>query len=273
MLGVLVRFNSTPDCTTLCRLVAAHLASECGRSGYVHLAALLLHTSLGATMRQQYRLVLHTKLQQLQRAGRAAGADVEQQRSVLQAALSQLGEPLEEVLVCQLAGQGAAVPALPASQAAKGRRRAAAPAAPNPAPAQDLLAALDQQAEAALRRWMAALPEGTVVCSLGSAPSSSTSSSRDPGGASEHLVISRLATGAAPVILQLPAPEALAAGAAQHPIRALSLDPEDSAARSSSRWVLMVGGHRLPSPLVSVMQVHIHAGAGWCSGKPLVCIS
>ena len=221
-------------CSLHCRVAAAHLAAECGRAGQPHLAALLLHASLGATMRQQYRLVLYTKLQQLQqRAGRAAasapGSQQEEQQeqcAALESALQQLCDPLDAQLLRQLAGWEAAGQASQAAApAAKGRRRGAGAAAaatclpPEPVA---LVAALEAQAEEALGRWVGSLPQGTVVCSLSSQPGLSIAGGRD-----ERLVVSRIAAGAPPLVLQLPVPaEEAGGGLAQHPIKALSMEPE-----------------------------------------------
>ncbi|GAB4818181.1 hypothetical protein N2152v2_005227 [Parachlorella kessleri] len=185
----------TKEIPHLHRVVGPHLAKECAQAGYLHLAALLLHLSLGATLRQQYRLVLHTKLQQQQHQQHKAGTNGEpdiacsgaslgigssQARSTddcstqqtLQVALEQLVDPLDHRQVGQLAGLPAALPAeQQQQQPARARRRPQAErqeqldAAGQELSQAALLLQLEQQAAVGLQQWLMALPEGTVVCS------------------------------------------------------------------------------------------------------------
>lgn len=195
-------------------------------------------------MRQQYRLVLHTKLQQLRQRAGTAGADAagcEEQRAGLEAVLAQLVDPLDGSLVQQLAGLGS--PVEPAQQEKqeqpkRGRRAGAAAAAQQqqqlagPSLALDTL---EQQAEQALQSWVGVLPKGTVVCSVSSQPGCSflSAGSGSTSGGHDRLVVLRLAAGAPPVIMQLPAPHDAVGGLRQHPIKALCLEPEED----RSGWV------------------------------------
>ena len=228
------------------RAAAGLLAEACGRQGLLHLAAWLLHCSLGAAMRLQYQLVLFSRQRQLaQRQRRAAstadtggggGGEAAAQAQQLEQLLAVLQPGLDWRLVRQLAGsmppeqeqEPAAAPAArgrkaPASKAASAAAAAAA-AAPDTAAA---LAALEQQAAEQLAAWQATLPAGTAACSISVLPSSS-------GGS---LLISRLAPAGTsgdigdvmpPLLVSLPVQQ-LSASLSQHPIRALLMDDEADA--------------------------------------------
>lgn len=209
------------------------LAEACGKAGHLHLAAWLLHSSLGSAMRLQYQLVLHSRRQQLlQRQRRGAGtADLSAQAEELERLESDVLQPeLDWQLVLQLAGCSTAAAARQQpAPAPAGRGRKAAPAPAADASASDAgaaLAALDQQARQQLLAWQAVLPAGTVACSISVLSGS--------GGGS--LLISRLApagSGTAgdclpPLLVALPVQQ-LSASLSQHPIRALRMDDEPGA--------------------------------------------
>ncbi len=217
-----------------CRSAAGLLAEACGRQGHLHLAAWLLHCSLGAAMRLQYQLVLHSRCQQLLQRGQRADAAAADQLASQAAELARLGadvlEPgLDWQLMQQLAGLGVDCAAAPQQSAGvhvgRGRKgaasRAPAPAVCDPA---TLLAALNEQAQQQLLTWQAALPAGTAVCSVSCLPGSS-------GGS--HLLISRLAPNLGgnaaaggqlpPLLVALPVQQ-LSASLSCHPIRALRMD-------------------------------------------------
>jgi hypothetical protein len=222
------------------RTAAGLLAEACGRQGFLHLAACLLHCSLGAAMRLQYQLVLFSRQQQLaQRQRRAAaaaysgaGCGEAVQVQQLEQLLAGLQPGLEWRLVRQLAGcvPQEQEPAAAMAPAARGRKAsaskaAAVAAAPDPMAA---LAALEQQAAEQLAAWQAALPAGTAACSISVLPGSS-------GGS---LLISRLAPpgasgadgGAVPPPLLVSVPvQQLSASLLQHPIRALLMDDDGDA--------------------------------------------
>ena len=206
----------------------------------MHLAALLLHLSQGAAMRLQYRLVVHTKAQQLalrQRRG-AEVADVAEGRREQQQGLADLAAMLDDGLdwqAVQQLGGAAAAPAAqggPAGPSGRSKRAGAGAGAGRSVrgagastPPDNALATLEMQAEQALRRWLAALPSNTPVCSLAVSYS----------GAS--VVVCRLDPGGAlPVVVSLPAPS-LSASLSRHPIRALSMDdePGNSSGMAASR--------------------------------------
>lgn len=220
------------------RMAAAALAEACGHQGRLHLAAWLLHSSLGASMRLQYQLVLYSRQQQLaqrQRRGVAAGdsgGDLAAQQQQLEEVAAALEPGLDWHLVAQLAGTAEPPPAAPA--AARGRK-AAAPKAAAARTACDLaaaLAALEQQAQQQLRAWQVELPGSTAACSVSVLPSSS-------GGS---LLISRLAPAGVdgeappPLLVCLPVQQ-LSASLSQHPIRALRMDDDDGPSMAVSRCV------------------------------------
>ena len=257
-----------------CRVAAALLAEACGRQGHLHLAAWLLHWSLGAAMRLQYQLVLYSRRQQLvqrQRrrvatatsvgdGGSAGSDDLAAQVLQLEQLAAGLEPGLDWQLVLALAGGGngadggatsqpgaASIPparsrkAAAAAAAAAGGGRAPAGPAPSAAAA---LAALDEQAGLQLAAWQSALPAGTAACSITVLPSSD-------GGS---LLISRLAPASGsdrdggrndgsgsgpsppPLLVCLPV-QPLSASLSQHPIRALRMDVdsrEDTGGSGSS---------------------------------------
>jgi hypothetical protein len=221
------------------RTAAGLLAEACGRQGFLHLAAWLLHCSLGAAMRLQYQLVLFSRQQQLaQRQRRAVSATVDSggggeaaaQIQQLEQLLLWLQPGLDWRLVRQLAGCVPQEQEPAAAPAARGRKApaskaAAATATPDPVA---VLAALEQQAAEQLAAWQAALPAGTAACSISVLPSSS-------GGS---LLISRLAPAGAsgdaggaippPLLVSVPVQQ-LSASLSQHPIRALLMDDDGDA--------------------------------------------
>jgi hypothetical protein len=222
------------------RVAAGLLAEACGRAGHLHLAAWLLHASLGAAMRLQYELVLHSRRRQLlQRQLRGGGgAELAEQAAELERLEAGVLQPgLNWQLVAQLAGGAAPAPAQHPRASGRGRKAAAAGAGAPSEPAA-VLDALDSQAQQQLQAWLAALPAGTTACSVSVLPGS--------GGGS--LLISRLAPTAGsaaaddappPLLLSLPVQQ-LSASLSQHPIRALRMDDDDeqppAAAAAVSRW-------------------------------------
>jgi separase len=239
-------YELSGDLPHLQRLAAARLAELCGARGRLHLAAALLHGSMGATMQLQHRLVLHTRAAAAaQRRRRGAEPDAGAEAATAAAARA-LPAGLDPELVRLLARGGDASSAAAAAPAARqGRRggKAAAPAPPPaPAPAQDAAAvdaaleALDAQAAATLSAWLASLPAGTAACTLGVHPRSlPTSLAPMPGGPAappppwgDRVVVSRLQAGRAPLLVELPVAALQAGGpSSHHPIRALRLDDEE----------------------------------------------
>ncbi|KAL4433955.1 hypothetical protein ABPG75_000396 [Micractinium tetrahymenae] len=229
------------------REAAALLAAECGRLGYLHLAALLLHYSLGAALQLQYQLVLFSRRQQLaqrQRRGMGASdaaADLPAQLRQLERLSAVLQPALDWQAVRQLACGNAASSDLPAARAQRGRRvpataatkaAAAAAAAAGAASPAAALAVLEQQAAQQLQAWQAALPAATAACSISALPGSQ-------GGS---ILISRLAPAGPPgepplppLLVALPVQQ-LSASLSQHPIRALRMD--DDAADDACRAVV-----------------------------------
>lgn len=216
----------------LSRAAAAALAEACGRHGYLHLAAWLLQTSLGAAMRLQYQLVLHSRRQQLaQRARRGLlGADAQPEQLEQLSAVLHLG--LDWQLVACLAGSissssSEAVPAPARGRKGGAAKAAAAASSGDPAAA---LAALEHQAAQQLHSWQDALPSGTATCSVSVLPSS--------GGSS--LLVCRLppadAAALPPLVVALPVQQ-LSASLSQHPIRALQMDEDAGMGEAVSRWV------------------------------------
>ena len=205
------------------RAAAAELARACGQRGQLHLAAVLLQASLGATMRLQHRLVAHSKAQQAQRGGQ--GGRPSQEAAHLDLLTSGLDWGVVEELGGLATAAGDAGPSARASAPARGRgaqraQEAAAPAL-DAGRRQACLAALEAQAQAALQRWLAALPAGTAVCSV------SPRLSRREGGPPPALLVCRLAPGGAgpPLVVELSVP-GMEASLSQHPIRALCMDVE-----------------------------------------------
>lgn len=229
LMPLLQENNALPASLRACREAAALLAVECGRLGYLHLAALLLHCALGAALQLQYQLVLFSRRQQLAQRQRR-GMGVGDAASELPAQLQQL-ERLSAVLlpqfdwqvVQQLAICSSASASKPAAaSASRGRRAPAAAAAAGVPSCAAALAALDQQAARQLQAWLASLPADTAVCSIGTLPGSQ-------GGS---ILISRLSPGASvgepprpPLLVVLPVQQ-LSASLSQHPIRALRLDDD-----------------------------------------------
>lgn len=240
-----------------CRSAAALLAAECGRLGYLHLAAWLLHASLGAAMRLQYQLVLFSRRQQLaqrQRRGGTAGVASTDSLQAQLEGMDQLAEVLEASLdwkaVLQLGddsgGTNSSTTGEVAATPAARRRRAAGTAASKAAPmartpAADplaLLAGLDQHAAQQLQAWQESLPGTTATCSISTLPG-------DHGGS---ILISRLAPAGSssgcgrpslpPLLVSVPVQQ-LTASLSQHPIRALRLDDDaagvDSCDSATSR--------------------------------------
>lgn len=215
----------------LSRAAAAALAEACGRHGYLHLAAWLLQSSLGAAMRLQYQLVLHSRRQQLaQRARRGLlGDDAQPEQLEQLSGVLDLG--LDWQLVGCLAGSSSssseAVPAPARGRKGGAAKAAAAVSSGDPAAA---LAALEQQAAQQLRSWQDALPSGTATCSVSVLPSR--------GGSS--LLVCRLPpadTGSAalpPLLVALPVQQ-LSASLSQHPIRALQMDEDAGTGEAVSR--------------------------------------
>lgn len=213
---------------SLIKRAASLLAEVAGKAGRLHLAALLLHLSLGGAMRLQYRLVLHTKARQLViRAAR--GAEVPgsaMQRRELHELLELLNAGLDWQAVQQLGSEADGAPAAPArgkKAVAGGAARATIANAGSQPPNSELLAALDAQAEQALRSWMAALPAGTAVVALGTGcgGTSIVACRLEPGGAS------------VPLLMSLPA-HPLSASLSEHPIRALRMDDDESAGHKAA---------------------------------------
>lgn len=211
-----------------CRAASAELARACGQRGQLHLAAVLLQASLGATMRLQYRLVAHSKAQQAQRGAQGGRPPPEA------AHLDLLTSGLDWGLVEELGVGGAAAEDGGPSAPARGRggQRAQQAAAPASAAGrrQACLAALEAQAAAALQRWLAVLPDGTTVCSV------SPRLSRRAGGPPAALLVCRLAPGGTvpPLVVELSVPS-MEASLSQHPIRALCMDVELADASGSGR--------------------------------------
>lgn len=212
------------------RLAAAALAETCGTQGRLHLAAWLLHSSLGSAMRLQYQLVVFSRRQQLVQRQRRAGAaggpvDATAQLQQLEGLAAGLELGLDWRLVAALAGSAVAAPtpAAPARERKAATKPAAAAAGADPAAA---LAALEQQAQQQLQAWQAAMPAGTAACSIAVLPSG--------GGGS--LLISRLspADEAPPLLVSLPVAQ-LSASLSQHPIRALQMDDDAAADVAVSR--------------------------------------
>lgn len=180
-------------CPHVQRHAAALLAPACAAAGHLYLAAALLQGSMGATLQLQHRLVLHTRVVQTgKRRGQSHGGNGVEGETDSQA-LALLEGPWDWDAIEALAG--------------KGRTRAPA----------ECLEALDGQAASALDSWLGALPYGTAVCSLSSAGTS-------PCG--DHVVLTRLQPGRQPLILELPVKSFSEASLANHPIRALNLDPD-----------------------------------------------
>eukprot|EP00887_Chlorella_sp_A99_P003555 scaffold7.g3555.t1 len=229
-LGLWQALALSRELPVLHRRAAAALAMACGRQGRLHLAALLLHLGQGSAMRLQYRLVLHTKTwqaaQRQRRGGEVAAAAAQMREHAEVAAVLEAGLDWEAV---QQLGAGAA--AFPAPEAAapsgRGRRGATAGrgarAAVTAPPMQELLAALDSQAERALEHWMDALPADAAVCSMA------------VGAGGGSIVVCRLVPGGSlPLVVSLPAAP-LSASLSQHPIRALSMGDEEETGGSSRR--------------------------------------
>ena len=199
----------------------------------MHLAAWLLQSSLGAAMRLQYQLVLHSRRQQLaQRARRGLLGEADAQPELLEQVSAVLDLGLDWQLVGCLAGSSSETAT--AAAPARGRKGGAAKAAAASASGDPVaaLAALEGQAAEQLRSWQAVLPAGTAACSVSVLPSS--------GGSS--LLICRLpaakggaGTAALPPLLVAMPVQQLSASLSQHPIRALQLDEDAGPGEAVSR--------------------------------------
>ena len=238
------------------RLAAAKLVPACAAAGFPHLASLLLHIGNGTTLQVQHELVQHARVRNAERRQRAGGNDdggataagAAEALNVLNSGLD--WDAIQHVLVGNYGGgicqekpklvkrgsrRGAAATAKASSKSAENSASA------TPAQICAALSALDTHAQRTLNKWLSALPQGTVVCTVGSSQLSTAHRTTITGEESKSsntvdcLVLSRIAAeGAHPLILEVPIKPYGGTASSAHPIRALALDAADDAVDSSS---------------------------------------
>ncbi|KAL0042551.1 hypothetical protein WJX79_003322 [Trebouxia sp. C0005] len=167
----------------LAREVARDLSKCCSKLGLVHAAVLLEHASLGASVSLQYRGILHSKLQALERRHLCGSATPEAEQA--SAAITRAVAALEAGLSCNTPSQSDA----------------------GVTHAKEALQAIEDQASADLSTLASHLPPNVTITSLSIACTTSTNTSSASSQASRwHLTITRYQGADPPILMVIPVP-------------------------------------------------------------------
>jgi len=163
----------------LFKQAAQQLAFYCGRRGYCHLAAVLLHSAcLGATMRLQHKFVLAAKKQKMDRKGEGIKKEEKEvggSTSLAEAMLNLDGLDWQHSIQ-ELLGGG----------------DNSSSSVDNDEKEEEVVKLLDDQAKDLLSTWLGQLPGNITVTSVNTSPNNNA------------IIISKLAPHSPPIIITLP---------------------------------------------------------------------
>ena len=167
------------DLPVLFKQAAQQLAFYCGRRGYCHIAAVMLHSAcLGATMRLQHRFVLAAKKEKMDRKGEGNKKEEKEVGGSTSLAEAMLNlDALDwQHSIQELLGGGAN----------------SSSSVDNDAKEEEAVKLLDDQAKDLLSTWLGQLPGNITVTSVNTSPNNNA------------IIISRLAPHSPPIIITLP---------------------------------------------------------------------